>query len=274
MITIDWVEIPAGEFIYGLSERQARRLASKACSLFRRKEWELVYQSMHREIGAQTLDLETFYISRFPITWRQYMEFAQSDHRLSERSVFSEEKWGAFFRHLSQQVETQGDHPASTNWHFARAFCDWIGARLPTSAEWEKAARGTDGRLYPWGNWWDLTRGNFILDCERWPEKTAPVAAYPAGQSPYGVMDLMGNTYEWTLTTVFEPARDQYAEQFVICRGSSCDFTGATEQHPPVQFRNRVTSIVANEMHFGGLDYVGFRPILDDWQKQAWARVW
>lgn len=271
MIAIDWVEIPAGEFIYGLSEDQAKQLALKVRGQVNPEEWGLVYQSMRREIGVQTLKLGTFYVSRFPITWNQYMEFARSDHRLSERNVFSEERWKSLLGRLNRQIETQGDHPADTNWHFACAFCDWIGARLPTSAEWEKAARGTDGRLYPWGNEWDFTRGNFFVDRKCWSEKTAPVTAYPTGQSPYGVMDLMGNTYEWTLTTVFGPTRGRYPGQFVICRGSNCDFTGTAEWHQPAWFRNRVTSTVANEMHFGGLHYVGFRPILDEWQKQAWA---
>jgi len=274
MIEIDWVEIPAGEFLFGLSERQAKKLARHVRKAVWKEEWPLVYRTMELEIGQQTLYLDRFYISRFPITWRQYVEFDRSDHRLSQKNVYSEKRWEFLLERNNRYVETQGDHPADTNWHFASAFCNWLGARLPTSAEWEKAARGTDGRLYPWGNKWDYTRGNFAKDRERWPEKTSPVDAYPEGQSPYGVMDLMGNTYEYTMSTIFDSSEKEHLQQYVICRGNNCDYGLAAEYHLPSRVRNRVTNAVPSEMHFGGLHYVGFRPVLDEWQKQAWAKTW
>ena len=95
----------------------------------------------------------------------------------------------------------QAEHPVvNVSWHDANAYAKWVNKRLPTEAEWEKAARGTMGQVYPWGD--AFRKDN--LNCGNENEGTTPANAFPIGVSPYGVMDMCGNVCEWVEDWYFD----------------------------------------------------------------------
>ncbi len=133
--------------------------------------------------------LPTYKISRYPVTNAQWGQFlAHTDYNWADQDKLWKDG-------LPKGLE---NHPIVwVTWYDALAFCQWTGVRLPTEAEWEKAARGTDKRLYPWGN--DQPTAQ-LANYDNQVGQTTPVDAYPQGTSYYGVWDMAGNTWEWTST--------------------------------------------------------------------------
>ena len=135
------------------------------------------------EMPEHTVYLDAFWIDRTEVTndmYRQCVAAGECTEPAHSRRYDS----GGY-----------GDHPVlGISWDQAVEYCTWAGRRLPTEAEWEKAARGTDGRIYPWGNDEpDSSRLNFNHSID----DTTTVGSYPEGASPYGVLDMAGNVWEW-----------------------------------------------------------------------------
>ena len=178
------------------------------------------------EKPAHTVYLDAFWIDRTDVTNSQFKRFVNDSAYQTEaekagsstmyiydvRAKDWEPRDGANWLHPqgpSSGLAGLENHPVvHVSWYDAAAYCDWAGRRLPTEAEWEKAARGTDGRAYPWGNQkpggklLNFADKNINLD---WAENSindgyrysSPVGNYPAGASPYGALDMAGNVYQW-----------------------------------------------------------------------------
>jgi formylglycine-generating enzyme required for sulfatase activity len=164
---------------------------------------------------AHTIHLPFYRISKYLITNAQYEAFL-NDYGYTEkwRQCWTDAGWKEKADRVQpedySETLTLPNHPRiGVNWYEAVAFCCWLNRRLtglgriqegleirlPTECEWEKAARGEDGRAYPWGNEFDLAKCN-VIDIE----STTAAGIFPDGASPYGVMDMIGNAWKWCLT--------------------------------------------------------------------------
>ena len=127
--------------------------------------------------------LSGYYLYKNLVTVAQYKKFCSA----TGQKMPAAPSWG-----------WKDDHPiVNVSWNDAQAYCKWAGVRLPTEAEWEKAARGTDGRKYPWGN--EFNNNNLWCTCSLYGARTnpAPVGSFPSGASPFGALDMVGNVIQW-----------------------------------------------------------------------------
>jgi formylglycine-generating enzyme required for sulfatase activity len=201
VLSQEMVYVPEGPFLMGNNGRSSSEGAGNSDE-----------QPLH------SINLKGYWIDRYETTNAMYDLFVkETGHRIPKHWLN-----GTF-------PAGKGNHPVVyVDWNDAVAFCRWAGKRLPTEPEWEKAARGTDGRVFPWGNQFDIQKANTP---QRWLSQgkeggTLAVGSFESGKSPYGLYDMAGNVYEWTSSwyqpypgnTVFNM---HYGEINKVLRGGS-----------------------------------------------------
>ena len=246
------VWVPAGSFRMGTGAGEGIRDAA------RRRDWRDMRDVLWRRLRggvesdeepSHAVYLDGYWIYKYEVTVAQYRVFC----RATKRHMPEAPSWG-----------WQDHHPiVNITWNDAAAYAAWAGASLPTEAQWEKAARGPDGRIYPWGNTWDGAKCRNSAVGTNWATSPSPVGSFPAGAGPYGAQDMAGNVWEWCADWYdaeyyrHAPGRNPTGPATGtgrVLRGGSWNFVD-----PPDFFRcaNRFRSDP-----LGGFDRLGFRCVL------------
>ncbi len=195
------VYIPAGKFLMGSNDVDNASLAKEFGS-----KQKIFFEN---EKPVRKIYLKGFYIDKFEVTNKDYKLFVtKTEYKPPPQKYISRRE----------------NHPVfNVNWFDANAYCTWRGKRLPTEKEWEKAARGTNGNRYPWGDEYDEEKANLNK------KDTVPVGSMPEDKSYYGVYDMGGNLMEWT-SSWYKPypgstfQLKEYGEKYRVVRGSTGNY--------------------------------------------------
>lgn len=257
--------IESVELIMGLSDEQARQL---------RNVDPMVPFAFYQEMPAHPVTVKPFRIDQTPVTNADYLKFVEAGgyeedrywkELLAEPELDGRKVLGTFTDQSGRPgpLTWSGgrpragtdNHPVSgVSWFEAQAYCRFRGVRLPREAEWELAARGSDGRMYPWGNEFDPARCQHDAKGGR---TTVPVSSFPNGSSPYGLLHAVGNVAQWCEERFAPyPGSKERGDQGPLDRILRGDFYSAT----PLSLRTTVRSPQSPECRFPGL---GFRCAAD-----------
>jgi formylglycine-generating enzyme required for sulfatase activity len=222
------VYVPSGPFIMGIDQAEGDRIAH-----------HLGYKdaaaiSAQEAYPKRTVDLPGFFVDVHEVTvarWKAFVTATDTHVKSTETS--------RHFEDPASQLLPAAEIP----WAEAKRYAAWAGKALPTEAQWEKAARGTDGRLYPWGDEPPTAaHGHFGLDGKR-PRLYVPVGGFPLGASPYGALDMLGNQYEWTCDYKnlypghpLDPDDSKTETVKTWCDGSNVTLRGGSWYHGRVSF--------------------------------------
>lgn len=262
---ISMIMIPASDFLMGINKDQVEMILELLNSwvqagYFHPNVIDTARENLNLEMPQQQVYVDAFFIDQIEVTNRAY-------------ELFCKETGYKTPPHWSNGIITPGTeyYPVThVSWYDTQSYAQWAGKRLPNETEWEKAARGTDGRLFPWGNEFDYSKVHYaraysptewtpkLKDMISSREKLARVDNYPGGASPYGVLDMLGNVGEWVNDFTVD---DSHAKNYSV---DSSELTnrefrvvkGCASLHDPEYLRCSYRSYVTPT---SATDDIGFR---------------
>jgi len=206
-----------------------------------------------RRFHQLSMAIRSFFIDQYPVTNAEFKKFLDASHYHPQHGLNFLRDW------------KDGNYPAGwekrpVTWvslEDARAYADWAGKRLPHEWEWQYAAQGTDGRMYPWGNEWDASAVP-VPDKSRTMRGPDPVDAHPKGASPFGVMDMVGNVWQWT-----DEFTDEHTRAAILRGGSYYQPQGSIWYFPQAYRLNEHGKLLLMSPGMDRSGAVGFRCVRD-----------
>jgi formylglycine-generating enzyme required for sulfatase activity len=243
----DMVKIPGADFRFDVAGIEIEGL--NWIGLDVQYPWEDSPRRFHSHLMA----VHSFYIDKYPVTNADFKRFMDATHYRPKDQL-------NFLRDWKQGTYPQGWERRPVTWvslDDARAYAQWAGKRLPHEWEWQYAAQGAERRLYPWGNDWDLSAVP-LPDKSRTMRGPDPVDSHPKGASPFGVMDLVGNIWQWT-----EEFVDEHTRAGILRGGSYYQPQGSIWYFPQAYKLTQHGKLLLMSPSMDRSGTVGFRCVVD-----------
>jgi formylglycine-generating enzyme required for sulfatase activity len=241
------VKIPQGEFLFKISGIEVEGFNDIGVDV------QYPWEDTPRRFHEHRMQIKSFYIDKYPVTNAEFKKFLDSSHYHPKDDLNFLREWKG------------GSYPAGwenkpVTWvsqEDARAYASWAGKRLPHEWEWQYAAQGTDDRLYPWGNAWN-DGAVPVPDKSRTMRGPDAVDAHPTGASPFGVMDMVGNVWQWT-----EEFVDEHTRGGILRGGSYYQPQGTIWYFPQAYKLNEHGKLLLTSPSMDRSGGVGFRCVVD-----------
>jgi formylglycine-generating enzyme required for sulfatase activity len=247
----EMVRIPGGKFDFKVQGTEIEGGASPGVDV--QYPWEDSPRRFHEKV----IEVHAFFIDRFPVTNAQFKQFLDATHYAPHDALNFLRDWknGSFPKGWER-------HPVTwVSLEDARAYAQWAGKRLPHEWEWQLAAQGTDGRIFPWGDEWEPDKiplpdwGQTAPRSMRGPD---PVDAHPDGASPYGVMDLVGNVWQWT-----DEFTDEHTRAAIVRGGEYYQPQGSIWYFPQAWRNDEHGKVLLMSPGYDRSGGIGFRCVRD-----------
>ena len=241
------IKILQGDFLFKVAGTEIEGLNDMGVDV------QYPWEDSPRRFHEHALEIKSFYIDKYPVTNAEFKKFLDSSHYHPKDDL-------NFLRDWKDGTYPQGWENKPVTWvsqQDARAYASWAGKRLPHEWEWQYAAQGADGRLYPWGNQWDDSAVP-VPDKSRTMRGPDAVDAHPKGASPFGVMDLVGNVWQWTDEFI-----DEHTRGGILRGGSYYQPQGSIWYFPQAYKLNEHSKLLLTSSSLDRSGALGFRCVQD-----------
>ena len=241
------VRIPGGAFVFKVRGTETEGGASNMVDV------QYPWEDTPRRYHEHTLDIKPYFIDKFPVTNAEFKRFLDATHYAPRDGI-------NFLRDWKNGAFPDGWDKRPVTWvslEDARAYAKWAGKRLPHEWEWQLAAQGTDGRIYPWGNQWQPANVPTPAIGRTMPGPD-PVDAHPQGASPYGVMDMVGNVWQWT-----DEFTDEHTRTAILRGGEYYQPQGSIWYFPQAYRNDEHSKLLTMAPGYDRSGGVGFRCVRD-----------